>query len=126
MTLISTKTCSKCKGLKPLTEFFKDYRNGIEKFRAACKACSKSNPERKAIYDKIRYQSTREKRQVQQKAWKQKNLKEVRRKRRAWYHKNKERYTKYYESNKARIIKRIVDRERERLQTDTLFRVRKR
>ena len=79
---VETKTCSKCKTEKPLTEFYKDKtkKNG---HRSACRPCI--NAERKAYYE-----ANREKIMTRKKAWCKVNPEKVKAQNKAYYEANRE------------------------------------
>ena len=112
---LAMKQCTKCKQVKELTEFGKNGRlkNGLQ---SQCKYCIKSY-----------YQANKDKIRANQQAYYEANKKKISEKGKEFREANKEKIkaTKqaYYEANKEKIIAYAAKYQKERMQTDNLFRL---
>ena len=79
---MQTKTCTKCKETKPVSEFYKD-KTKKGGFRPNCKRCTK---EQVSLYR----EHNKEKAAACCRRWRSKNKELVREKNRRWYEENKE------------------------------------
>lgn len=98
------KRCTKCKELKPFSEFYKEKRNN-DSPRPWCKECSKK-------YDRIQYQKNKEQKKEKSKQNYKKNKEERKEYYKKYYkdHKQekKERSKLYYIKNKDTILEKTT------------------
>ena len=99
----ATKTCTKCKEEKELTEFGKD-KSGKDGVRASCKTCAKAaskaaskawneaNKEKRKAARKAYYEANKEKEKAQKKAYREANPEKVKAQQKAWYEANPDLY----------------------------------
>ena len=96
---METKTCSKCKREKPLTQFSKD-KSKKDGHKYVCKLCAK-------VRDKAYREANREKLKARKKAYRESNPEKIKALSKAWYEANREkikaRKKAYREANREEI-----------------------
>lgn len=116
------KTCSKCKIEKPFSGFHKNHRTK-DGLQSKCRGCIKA-------YDKVRYQKNMEKERLLKKAYYEENRDRIKARQKAYYEANKDkvkvRQKAYYEANKGKKKAYIKEYQRERLKTDSLYKLKHR
>ena len=126
------KACSKCKEIKPLTEFYEDKRCLSGK-QSQCKDCFKEktkkyynlNKEKIKDISKQWYESHKDKVLISSKLWQQNNREKVNEKLRKWRKNNPEKVKEfhhiYYLANKERLIKEHISNQKKRYLSDPKF-----
>jgi hypothetical protein len=115
LLLEATKTCTKCKRIKPLTEFHKDKRKADE-YSCSCKICRnkiaenyrKNNKEKISLVGKERYENNKEK--IKKYQYDNKELISNRKQKR-------------YQKNKVLVIKKNTAYQTARRKVDPLFKL---
>ena len=114
-----TKTCSKCKEVKTVAEYYKANKNksGIN---SQCKACI-------LLYTRKYRLKNKEQTRETCKKYKEKNRKKINARRMEYYYANKEKVVeqkkKYYNSNKKEVIKRVCAYHKNKLKTNPTYKL---
>ena len=120
------KKCSKCKEVKPYSDFHKDKKTK-DGFRFSCKYCYKQYREENK--DKIKQYREENKEKIKQrdKQWRKENKEKIKQRQKQWRKENKEKIKQlskqYYEENKEKINQRNNQYKKQRRKTDPILRL---
>jgi len=113
---METKNCSNCKETKPVTEFHKSRKDGLQ---AYCKACRKAyrkahyeaNKDKLIAYHKAYFEANREKERARMKAYYEANKDKLIARSKAWQKANPDkllaRSKAYHKANREKLLARM-------------------
>lgn len=128
---MTTKECTKCGEVKPLSEYSKNSRNKTTGLQPKCKACDSAyyKKNREQIRDRIsnHYENNKKAILAQMKLYREKNKEAISEREKKYYQENKKSIRKknkaWYENNREQVNNWNKQYQKERLKTDISFKL---
>ena len=129
--MCNIKICTKCKTVKPLTEFNKQKRNK-DGVRSDCKVCHnettkkwrENNPEKIKESSKKYYENNPEKERERNKKYRENNSEKIKESKKKWRENNQEKIKEWRENNPEKVKEIQKKYQSNRRKNDPLFKLR--